>query len=130
MAHVVLVKKAADGELGQFFEQLVALEGKCLCIEGVVVLLCDLLTDAVDVLAVVEVLEDPRYLVVGVLFNFLIERHRYLDLLEDVGSELGADVKQVAAAAAHDDSVAPVAGLSVRVDQCNVRQFFIRQEVA
>ena len=73
MANIILIKEAFDGNLSQFFKQFVAFESKGLCIKGVVVLLCDFLFDAIDVLTIVQIFEYARDLVVGVNLRFLVE---------------------------------------------------------
>ena len=107
-----------------------AFERKGLCIEGIVVLLCDFFFDAIDVLTIVQIFEYPRNLVVWVDLRFLVEWLGSFHFFKNIRSKLSKDIKQIAATTGKNHTMAFIGCFGDWIYQCNVRQFVIAQEIA
>ena len=90
--------------------ELVAFEGKGLSIQGVVVILSYLISDSIDVLAVVEILEDATNLIIGVSFTLLIEWIRYIYCVENSWTMMSEYVKHISTSTCQNDTMRPKCG--------------------
>lgn len=74
--------------LGEFFQKFIAFERKGLCIESIVVVFSDLISDYREILIVVNVLQNTANLIIRVDFTLLIKGCGHIHLIEFTRTEI------------------------------------------
>ena len=93
MTDIGLIEETLNVELAQLLLELVTFESKGLSIQSIVVMLSHLIFDSINVLAVVEILEDATYLIIGVDFTLLVEWFGYIYRIENTRTMMSEYVK-------------------------------------